>query len=514
MRRRAILYLALICLTLTCVTWSEAWIIAQEAPTPTAGSAVLPTLTTTNTPAPIWPTDTPTPTVTWTPMPDCRDSYGDNDSPASGPVLAMNQALGDLTLFPQGNVDFFQLWGKGGIHYQVTTHSGEGVDTRLRVFDPLGNLIAENDDYQTGSPTSQVRFQALGDGWFSIAVDSGVPTDWGCRRYKVTAVDVTPPTATATKTPKPRLTATRTPPPTTIPAAHQPDMYEPNWDFERAANIGIGQSLKLNFNPDPPGSNAVDNDFFRLYVKVGQRLQIETQNLAVGLDTNIILYREDRSLIMGNDDCAPSELRSCLEWTPNLTGLIYILVGPVGTIPEATAGGVRDYTLTVTDQADQPTATPTRGVSQPQTPSNPANANLPWAVTPLPPTTWPTSIPAATATPQLITRPLGGVAVTATPAAYQPIAIEINLYYDENDNKAPDPSEGLAGVSIRILDDNTNQRLGHLFSDSRGHAKLMVSAQEAVRVSIPYLSYNERITPPGDRITIRLSPLALPSLIP
>ena len=104
--------------------------------------------------------------------------------------------------------------------------------------------------------------------------------------------------------------------------------------------------------------------------------------------------------------------------------------------------------------------------------------------------------------------------MTATPSAYQPIAIEINLYYDENDNKAPDPSEGLAGVSIRILDDNTNQRLGHLFTDSRGHAKLMVSAQEAVRVSIPYLSYNERITPPGDRITIRLSPLALPSLIP
>ena len=169
----------------------------------------------------------------------------------------------------------------------------------------------------------------------------------------------------------------------------------------------------------------------------------------------------------------------------------------------------------MTDQADQATATATPNQSNSHSNANAPNPDLPWKVTPLPsPTSLPTPLPPATATPQLITRALGDVAVTATPEAYQSITIEINLYYDENDNKAPDPSEGLAGVSIRIVDDTTNQRLGHLFTDSRGHARLMVSAQEAVRVSIPYLSYNERITPPGDRITIRLSPLALPSLIP
>jgi hypothetical protein len=35
-----------------------------------------------------------------------------------------------------------------------------------------------------------------------------------------------------------------------------------------------------------------------------------------------------------------------------------------------------------------------------------------------------------------------------------------------------------------------------------------------VRLSVPYLGYNQAIRPPGEHTLIRLAPLRLPSLIP
>jgi hypothetical protein len=105
-------------------------------------------------------------------------------------------------------------------------------------------------------------------------------------------------------------------------------------------------------------------------------------------------------------------------------------------------------------------------------------------------------------------------AAMATPEPQQMIQINVTVYYDENNNQALDPSEGVAGISLRVLDEQTNQSLGHIFSDNNGHARLIVSAQDAVRVSAPYLGYNQRVRPPGDSVTIRLAPLRLPSLIP
>ena len=268
---------------------------ATATSTPSPTSTPTDTLTPTPTPTvtPLWPTDTPTPTPTWSPTPACADGREPNEQPGSGPALVINQALSGLTLYPPGDVDFFLLWGKGGRYYQVTTATGDGLDTRLRVFDPPGDLIAENDDYTPGNPASKLTFQAPGEGWFAVEVDSRVPTDWGCRQYSVMAVDVSPPTATPAPTagpPPPSPTAT--PPPTAIPAQVMHDPYEPNYDFNTAANLGVGQTLNLSFNPYPAGSNGVDNDYFRLYVKVGEKLRIETANLAQGLDTNLILYRD------------------------------------------------------------------------------------------------------------------------------------------------------------------------------------------------------------------------------
>jgi hypothetical protein len=208
----------------------------------------------------------------------------------------------------------------------------------------------------------------------------------------------------------------------------------------------------------------------------------------------------------------------------------------VGAIPEATSGSARAYTLSVKDLAGQPApigdndgqTNSSLGGSQPgagTTNNHSANSlpgsDLPWKVTPLPPptplpTATPTSPPTATPTPTAViyVRRIETSAAMATPEPQQMIQINVTVYYDENNNQALDPSEGVAGISLRVLDEQTNQSLGHIFSDNNGHARLIVSAQDAVRVSAPYLGYNQRVRPPGDSVTIRLAPLRLPSLIP
>jgi hypothetical protein len=150
---------------------------------------------------------------------------------------------------------------------------------------------------------------------------------------------------------------------------------------------------------------------------------------------------------------------------------------------------------------------------------------LPWAVTPLPPT--PTPQPdevgdgsaegeqgEAAPTSVVSVRSYSLAPPTATPLPLEAMTVQITVYYDENNNRAPDTNEGVAGLSVRALDGTTNQVLGQTFTDSYGHAVLAVSAPGEVRLSVPYLSYNQLIKPPGKELFVRLTPLRLPSLIP
>jgi hypothetical protein len=453
--------------------------------------------------------------------PTCADAKEPNDQPGSGPVLTINQPINNLTLYPLGDVDFFMFWGKVGKYYNITTNTNQGVDTRVRVFDPAGNLLAENDDYITGNPASQAYFQAPVEGWFMITADSRVPTAWDCRQYGMTAVDVSAPTSTPTRTPGPPPTATS--PATAIPGEKMFDDYEPNYDFSTAANIGVGQSLQLNFNSWPAGVSEVDNDYFRFYVKIGEQLKIETTGLAQGLDTNLILFRDNGQVIAGNDDCQEGDRSSCLEWSPDYTGVAYVVAGPVGTIPEGVSAGARTYNLTVIDRAGQP-ATPVAGGAGFLTPvaSLTPQLGLPWAVTPVPATplalvttTLPGLLPFGTPTPEVQVRP---IVVPGLPTPTLPpmklVTIGVTIFYDENNNRAPDASEGVSGISIRVLDGLSNGMLGQTFTNSQGHAALTVTVVGKVRLSIPYLGYNQSIEPPGQEVSIRLAPLRLPSLIP
>lgn len=500
---------------------------AAQEPIPTDTATALPTETPTTPPtetatatptetSTLTPTATASPTATVTPLPCPADSWEPNNNLGSGPALLNNQALSNALLTPLGDLDFFLLWGKSDRLYQVTTATGQGVDTRLRVYDPGGVLVAENDDYTPGNPASRVIFQALAEGWYAIGVDSPTPLDWGCKSYNLVALDVAPtPTATPTSTPTPWPTTTPKPPappgpaptatpqPTDIPAEKAGDAYEPNYDPAHAAVIGVGQTLALNFNPVPPGSGP-DNDFFRFSVKPGQRLRIETTNLAPGVDTNIILSLENGQVIAGNDDCQPGVRQSCLEWSPDYSGVVYLLIGPVGLVPDAATAGARAYSLTLKDLNLETPTPPASGYGQP----------APWPVTPVSPT--PTVTPGPTATPTALVqvRSFSLAPATATPKPLQSLSLAVTIYYDENNNQAPDASEGVVGAEVRALDSSTNQILGQTFTDGYGHATLTVAAIGEVRLSVPYLSYNQTVRPPGKELSLRLTPLQLPSLIP
>jgi hypothetical protein len=495
--------------------------------TATLPAADTPTATPTGTPTAVWPTSTQTATGTpgATATIDCRESGEPvNNQPGGGAVLVMNQALSEASLTPLGDIDFYSVWGRAGQLYQLTTGSGEGVDTRLRVY-AGDRLLAENDDYKAGSPVSQVVFLAETEGWYAVTVDSAAPMDWGCRRYSIVSVSVA---GTPTATPIPTTTATAGPAATAnatvVPDAIRPDAYEPNYNRDRAANIGVGQTLDLNFNGWPAGDSGVDNDYFRFYVKEADDLTIETTDLAEGLDTNLIIFKEDGSVAAGNDDCIAGERRSCLTWQPGYTGLAWLLAGPVGTIPDAVAAGSRTYRLSILNGkgdgqesriGSRAAATPDRAAVYGQP--------MPWRVTPLAATPVPvTSSPPGRGGGESGEPTDAGVDVrsfslalpTATPKPRQPVNIEVTIYYDENDNGAPDVSEGVVGISVRVLDGVSNRLLSQTFTDTQGHAVLSVSTVGEARMSVPYLAYSKSIKPPGGIFQIRLPAVQVPSLIP
>lgn len=492
-----------------------------DTPTPTFTSTPTPTVT------PFWPTDTPTLEPTPTATESCADEYEPNDSFGEEvALLPIGKEVDGLTLFPAGDVDYFRVWGKPGRKFQVETDTSDGVDTVLKVFNPSGGLVAENDDALDISPGSRVSFVPNSEGWWYVSIGSRIPTDWQCGQYSVTMDEAPTPTPAPTNTAGP--TATKTPTGTAVPSEKEPDAYEDNYDFDRAADIGVNQDAQANFNPYPAGAEGVDNDFYRFYVKNGDVLEIKTTGLADGLDTNIILYDQNRNVLMGNDDCEPGDRSSCLVWGPvTYTGLAYVLVGPVGTIPEQASTTSRNYTLSI--KMIEGTPTPKPGVT---TSAVAPSYGLPAGVTPLPGSyanilNGATPTPIFTLTPTLTPTVESGVATSVaiaedTPVFVPtgvPVVVDVVVYYDENDNRAPDVGEGVRGASVRLTDAATMGVIWSGLTDGTGHVGLSVySAATDLRLSVPYLDFNQglRTTEKGgyQKVIIRVAPRRLPSLIP
>ncbi len=134
-------------------------------------------------------------------------------------------------------------------------------------------------------------------------------------------------------------------------------------------------------------------------------------------------------------------------------------------------------------------------------------------------------LPTDTPTPTLI--PVSDVELIAAPPSPQPTATDIPIQvvsasivigYDENANGVIDVSEGVRGISVRLVEVGANNVLSHTFTDEQGFAQLQASTNSSVLLVVPYFGESWSVQPrssgTAQTFTLLLSPGNQPGLIP
>lgn len=107
---------------------------------------------------------------------------------------------------------------------------------------------------------------------------------------------------------------------------------------------------------------------------------------------------------------------------------------------------------------------------------------------------------------------------TALPITPSPIHVTVIIAYDENRNRAVDPSEGVEGIPVRIVRVGTNRVIAQGFTDSSGIAQIELLLDSDTRVVVPYFGrvWNLPRSRSGNLapFTLLLTPGNQPSLIP
>ena len=453
------------------------------------------------------PTNTPTPT----PGGDVYlDSYEPNNVFDTAYTTSANaEKLTGITLWPVGDVDFFQFYGKKGSTYQVfTTDVTAGLDTYLKLYDPDGNKIAENDDVDVTNTRSQVEVSVNKTGFYYAKITNKEPSNPTNKTYSFGVNEINPPTPTATST-----------------RVGQPDTCEPNNSIGDACLIGVG-AVKSSMNFVPIEGTGTDNDYYRLPVKPGVLYTCETTNLSPPNDTNIIfLDNNGNDFIpnLGNDDRALGDPSSLLSWYSTYQGNLNILVGPVNP-PPYNESPQYTYDLVCNGVAATPTPppplpTPTVVWIPPPSTGGPVVPTM----TPiaccqtLQPT--PTAIDFSDLVPTPAPPPVIGFQPlpTATPVAgvQQTTTVQVTIYYDSNYNFTPELTEGIMDVAVELYDNTTGELLAFGYSNEAGVVRFdSIASVGAVRVEVPYLNFSQVVTGVSANILLRVEPRPLPSGIP
>lgn len=333
------------------------------------------------------------------------------------------------------------------------------------------------------------------------------------------------------------------------PDGMQPDSLEPDDSFETAHALNVGAVYQhLNFVPSQPWI-AADVDYYGFKAKPGNCYAVSTGDLTAGLDTTILLWqsaptREGRRLLAQNDDLHPHtpDLSSAVRWCNPLTApddlwLVAEIRNYGGNPPTDPHG--KTYSLVL--QIDPPTPTPTR-TPRPDPPAGsagggggggsgggaisnvggppifpagpPTRATVYVAPTPVPPapaapTPQPTishatAVPPATSTSLPTLTPLP----TAPPTAAPPITADVVVYTADQAASAPNapqPSDGVSGITVVLADAYTNAPLQTTRTDTNGHAQLVWAWAGPVKLTLPGLGWTHRIDtapptpPPGEQ---------------
>jgi len=135
--------------------------------------------------------------------------------------------------------------------------------------------------------------------------------------------------------------------------------------------------------------------------------------------------------------------------------------------------------------------------------------------------------PAVSATPTQLPIPAAGIELINAPPTLQPtttpitpgqLTVSVVIAYDENGNRAVDPSEGVLGIPVRIVAVGTNRVIAQGFTDRSGFVQLTVVSCGAARVVVPYFGKVWQL--PANRrggqaaFTLLLAPANQPGLIP
>jgi hypothetical protein len=448
--------------------------------------------------------DEPTPTATGsgaTATPVFVDIYEPNNTIGTAFETSVGSELCAATLWPVGDIDWYRFVLKKNRPYQIQTSDlSPGLDTILSVYDPSGNFVTSNDDFEFGSLASRVTITAKQDGFYFAKIQNKSTSDPANKTY---CFDVSEVQATATPTPLP--TGTR------VPGA---DICEYNGDFDFACLIGASDVLDMNFVPI--WGEGPDNDYYRIWVKPGLAYTCETFDLSSVNDTNMILYDQNRNGLAGNDDKELGDFGSKVTWVPNYTGWLFMLVGPVAP-PSYSESFLYTYSLQCTETITTPTPVPT--------PTRPPYTGPPVS---LPPTATPTAItptpmisvtaPIAVATvPTITPTPTPNVVIMPLPTTAPPastgrtVDFDLTVYFDANQNFTPELTEGVEDVAVAVYDNTTSELLAFGYTNEAGvirFSSLVVSG--AVRVSIPYLQFNQVGTGTSN-VFIRVAPFLRPA---
>jgi hypothetical protein len=464
------------------------------------------------------------------------DSYEPNDSiqeavsttTTRGSVpsfIAVGSRIDSLSFYPFADrttdiADWFEFYGRSGSIYQITTLNVQpGVETVLAVYKPVVdtnnptlNLVGAfsgssnpNNRYQSGQRGSQVVFQVPNgaDGMYWIKLTNTDPSPRiGGQTYSLQVQEILNSGPTVTITPFP---------PTLTPFPGVPDKFEYNGDFDHASLIAPNVTYDgLNFVPfQPPSQDTFDNDFYKLPVKQGIYYTCQTLNLAPGVDTNMIVYNNDRVGLGGNDDISPEErakgnFASRFSWLTSYTGYAYLLIGEVNP-PRADEAGNHTYSLRC-DIGLPATATPSVTLT-------PFQKVTYVPATPLPPEPTMTPYPTPRTAQNLPVRSISGVNGTPTPqpsATPRTVALNVQIFNDQNNNGLLDPGEGIAGVSVHLTDEQSGTPLAQGQTDADGRVNLSVENPGPVRVSVPLFGYSLLVNDPS--LTVRIAIVTVPSL--
>lgn len=440
----------------------------------TVQPTVTPTKTAEYMPTPL-PTATNMPPPSPTPLPVEWDKMEPNDTLDTAATVSVNQTVQGLNLTPvngKEDVDFFTLYGKKGQIILVSTFVGLGTDTRMALFSASGELLSENDDRSPTDLGSAIGWVVDRDRWYVIKVESAVPGAGGEYDLVVRLQEPTP--TPVPPTPRPDPTAT-------IETGRiEADEAEPNNDYGSAADIVNGTTYNLTL---PEG----DLDIFRFFVEAGVQYRCDTH--PHGVDTVLVIRDQNQVEIGRNNNRSVADVGSTVEWQAEYNGFVYVVVeGLVGQ---------GEYALICTGIEPTPVPRPVGGGSVGN--SNPVPSPTP--TLDLPPT--PTPV-------QLSLRFVTQINPTVEPE--QVTTFRIRIAYDENNNKADDPGEGVRNISVRAV--SGGRVKNWVLTDERGEAVLTVRG-DVDRIVVPIIGWVRNVRVGNDALaTVLLPPINLPVVIP